>query len=81
MEREQLRPGQRVRIVQEIDRREGNWHAEVTGTILEVLTQPTGSWFAHGKHGKLWLNRLRLEKPDGEITTLVVDPHTRIEVL
>lgn len=76
-----LKPGQRVRIRQEIDRREGNWSAEVVGTIIAVRPEKTGSWFAHGKDDKLWLNRVRLRKDDGELTTIAVDPFTRVEVL
>lgn len=81
MEKQELRPGQRIRVFQEIDRREGNWKHEVVGTILDVRPEPTGSWHAHGKNSKLWLNRIRLRKADGEVTTLVVDQHTRVETL
>jgi hypothetical protein len=49
--------------------------------VLVVRAEPTGSWYAHGKDDKLWLNRIRLRKDDGEITTIVVDQHTRFEVL
>jgi hypothetical protein len=76
-----LLPGQRVRIRQEIDRREGNWTADVVGTVLDVRPEKTGSWFAHGKDVRLWLNRVRLQKDDGEVTTLVIDPCTRYEIL
>ena len=76
-----LKPGQRVRVIQEIDRREGNWQREVVGKVVWVKSEPTGSWFAHGKNDKLWLRRLRLEKEDGELTTVVFDQHTRLEVL
>ena len=76
-----LKPGQRVRIIQEIDRREGNWQCKLVGKVVWARSEPTGSWFAHGKNGKLWLGRLRVEKEDGELTTIVVDQHTRLEVL
>jgi len=76
-----VKPGMRVRIVQEIERREGNWIHEVVGVVLAAGPEPTGSWHAHGKLRKLWLNRIRLRKDDGEITTIVVDQHTRVELL
>jgi hypothetical protein len=76
-----LKPGQRVRIIQEIDRREGNWQREFVGRVIWARPEPTGSWFAHGKNDKLWLRRLRLEKENGELTTIVVDRHTRLGVL
>ncbi len=76
-----LKPGQKVRVHLEIDRREGNWTREVVGTVLSVRPEKTGSWFAHGKDDKLWLYRVRLQKADGEITTIAVDQFTRCEVL
>lgn len=76
-----LRPGQRIRVLQQIDRREGNWSVAVEGTVQRVEAEKTGSWFAHGKDDRLWLYRIRLEKPSGEMTTVSVDQHTRLEVL
>lgn len=74
-----FKPGQRIRILQEIERREGNWRTEVVGVIEQVVLEKTGSWFAHAKDDKYWLLRVRLRKDDGELTTVVVDPLTRIE--
>ena len=76
-----LQPGQRVRIVQTIDRRDRDWRTTVTGVVRAVEPQKTGSWFAHGKDDKLWLLRVRLVKDDGEVTVLNVDPRTQIEPL
>ena len=76
-----LTPGQRIRVFQEIHRREGDWDNAVEGEVLEVRPEKTGSWYTHGKDDKLWLNRIRLRKADGELTTLVIDPSTRYEVI
>ena len=81
MATQEIKAGQRVRIHQEIDRREGNWKHDLMGTVLAAEAERTGSWHASGKDTKLWLNRIRLRKDDGEITTVVVDQHTRVEVL
>jgi len=81
MAKQEIKPGQRIRVFQEIDRREGNWVHDLVGTVLSVRPEKTGSWHAHGKDDKLWLNRIRLRKEDGEIATVVVDQHTRLEVL
>ena len=78
---DQCKPGQRVRIIQEIDRRAGNWRSEVDGVVESVAKEKTGSWHAHGKDGKLWLLRVRLRKDDGELTTRAVDPLTKVELL
>lgn len=77
----EIREGQRIRIHQEIDRREGNWINTVEGIVLSMKAEPTGSWYAHGKNDKLWLYRIRLRKAGGEVTTISVDQHTRVEIL
>ncbi len=77
----EIKPGQTIRIYQEIDRREGNWSNAVEGTVLEVGAEKTGSWHAHGRDDRLWLNRIRLKKADGELTTITIDQHTRCEIL
>lgn len=76
-----LKPGQKIRVFQEVDRREGNWTNEVVGTVVAVTAEKTGSWFAHGKDDRFWLWRVRLRKEDGELTTLTVDQYTRFEIL
>ena len=76
-----LKPGQRIRIRQTIDRREGDWRADVEGEVLSVLEEPTGSWFAHSKDDRLWLRRIRLRKPNGEITTVALDQYSEIAPL
>ena len=79
--RKNLRPGVRVRVVQQIAARHYAWAADVTGTVVEYEQQQTGSWFAHSKDDKLWLDRLRLRKEDGELTTLNLDDYSHIEIL
>lgn len=77
----ECKPGQRVRISQEIDRREGNWRTDVVGVVQFVEQEKTGSWFASSKDGRLWLLRVQLKKEDGELTTLIVDSLTNVELL
>jgi hypothetical protein len=76
-----LRPGVRVKVTQQIAARDHTWTSEVRGTILEYEQKETGSWFAHSKNDKLWLDRLRLRKDDGELTTLNLDAFSHIEIL
>jgi len=76
----QLKPGVRVKVTQQIPARDYAWSADVRGTVVEYLQKPTGSWFAHSKNDKLWLDRLTLRKDDGEITTLNLDKFSRVEV-
>jgi len=76
-----LQPLQRVEVRQTIQTRAGPWQTLVAGTILACDLQPTGSWYAHGKHDKLWLRRLRLRKDDGEVVDLVLDERSEVRVL
>jgi hypothetical protein len=78
--RKQLVPGARVTISQQIAARDRTWVAKVSGTIVSYAQRETGSWFAHSKGDRLWLDRLVLRKDDGEITTLILDDYTHIEI-
>jgi hypothetical protein len=81
MDPKQLAPGQRVRIIQTVRRREGDWTRAVEGTVEKVTEEKTGSWYAHSKDDRYWLRRVVLRKADGEITILSTDNFTRVELL
>jgi hypothetical protein len=76
----QLKPGTKVRVTQQIAARNYTWTTDVTGTVVQFEQKSTGSWYAHGKDDKLWLDRLTLRKTDGEITTLILDDYSRVEL-
>src|SRR5215213_10215690 len=78
--RTKLTPGTRVKVTQQIAGRNYTWTTDTRGTIVEYEQQTTGSWFAHSKNDKLWLDRLTLRKDDGEITTLNLDDYTVVNV-
>ena len=78
--RQKLVPGARVKITQQIPARAYAWSADVRGTVVDFEQKPTGSWYAHSKNDKLWLDRLVLRKDDGEMTSLILDDYSRIEV-
>jgi hypothetical protein len=73
--------GSPVRVVQSIQTGTSTWKTAVTGVVESWGYEETGAWYAHGKLGKLWLPRIRIRKPDGELTVLTVDPMTQIEPL
>jgi len=77
----QVQVNDRVEVTQTVERREGAWETTVCGTVVKVEEQPTGSWFANGADGKLWLGRLELRKDDGELTSLILDRRSRIKIL
>ncbi len=78
MKEDRFPVGTPVCVKQIVDRRNGPVEAEIVGVIEGWEDKATGSWFAHGKHDRLWLKRLRLRKEDGEITLLVIDDSTHI---
>ena len=79
--RKQLRPGARVTITQQIPHRDRTWVNKVSGVVLEYSQKPTGSWYAHSKADKLWLDRLKLQLADGELMTLNLDEYSAVEIV
>lgn len=75
-----LIPGVRVHVTQQIAMRERAWTNDVRGTLVSYEQKQTGSWYAHAKDDKLWLDRLTIKKDDGEITTLILDEYSRVEI-
>jgi len=78
--RKQLVPGAHVKILQQIAARNYSWSTEVDGIIVDFKQEETGSWYAHSKNDKLWLDRLTIRKPDGEITTLNLDSFSVVKI-
>jgi hypothetical protein len=78
--RKQIRPGATVLVTQQIPHRDRTWTNEVRGTVVSYEQKQTGSWFAHSKDDKLWLDRLTLRKTDGELLTLNLDDYSRVQV-
>ncbi len=81
MEQPAYQPGQRVRITQHTPRQSGSMEITLEGTIVRAGQGKTGSWFAHGKDGKVWVNRLELRRDDGEMVVCNLDQYSRVEVL
>jgi hypothetical protein len=78
--RHKLVPGTKVKITQQLAARDHAWATVVRGTIVDFSQQETGSWYAHSKNDRLWLDRLTLRKDDGEITTLNLDDYSLVEI-
>ena len=76
----QLKPGAHVRVTQQIAARDHTWTTDVRGTVVSFEQKKTGSWYAHSKDDRLWLDRLTVKKADGELTTLNLDEYSRVEV-
>jgi hypothetical protein len=72
-------PGRRVRVTQQLAQRDAVWTSSVEGVITRFQQAKTGSWFAHAKDDRLWLDRLELRLDDGELATLNLDQYSVIE--
>ena len=76
-----LTPCTRVRITKQVAREGKIPSTAVEGAVVAFDQRKTGSWFAHGKDDKLWLDRLEITKADGEVYVCNVDSQTHIEIL
>lgn len=78
---ENLDPGMRVVLTQQIPQRTRVWTTRITGQVVSCEQRKTGSWYAHSKDDRLWLDRLTIEKDDGEVVVCNIDEFTHIDVL
>lgn len=78
--RKRLVPGARVKVTQQIAARNYTWTTTHTGTVVFYEQRTTGSWYAHSKNDRLWLDRLKIRKDDGEILTLNLDEYSVVEI-
>jgi hypothetical protein len=78
--RKRLTPGAAVRVTQQIPHRDYTWSHESRGTVVAFEQKQTGSWYAHSKDDKLWLDRLSIRKEDGELLTLNLDDYSHVEI-
>lgn len=74
----QLKLGQKVTVTQQIPRAQGVWTTSVSGEVVQYDQRKTGSWYAHAKGDRLWLDRLTLRKDDGEIVECILDTYTQV---
>lgn len=77
--RKRLTPGTKVKVTQQIAARHYSLPTAISGTVVQFAQKETGSWYAHSRNDKLWLDRLVLRKADGEITTLNLDEYSVVE--
>ena len=77
----ELTPGTRVVVTQQIPQRDEVWTIKTEGEVVRVEQKKTGSWFAHSKDDRLWLDRLVIKKDDGEIVMFNLDGYTHIDIV
>ncbi|MEM6550518.1 MAG: hypothetical protein AAF750_00060 [Planctomycetota bacterium] len=76
-----FKAGQRVRVTKQVARESTALTNAVEGVVVGHEQKKTGSWYAHSKDDKLWLDRLVIKKDDGEIYVANVDGQTRVELI
>jgi hypothetical protein len=74
-------PGQRVRITHAVPRQSQALTSITEGTVTRYYQGKTGSWFAHSKDHKLWLDRLEIVKDNGELAVINLDRFTTVEAI
>ncbi|HMD53595.1 MAG TPA: hypothetical protein VKJ65_03475 [Phycisphaerae bacterium] len=75
------RPGTIVRVTQQIAHRTHVYPITVEGEVISQERQASGSWFARNCADRLWLDRLIIQKQDGEKVVLNLDEFTSVQVL
>ncbi|MDA0214470.1 MAG: hypothetical protein O2875_03815, partial [Planctomycetota bacterium] len=55
-----IQPGTRVKVTQQLPTPDGAWTTSIQGTVQRWRQASTGSWFAHSKDDRLWLDRLEM---------------------
>ena len=73
--------GKRVRVTSHVLKGSGSIAASCEGVLVAAETGKTGSWYAHSKDKKLWLERVELLLDSGERRICNLDQHTLVEVL
>ncbi len=81
MEQTAVQVGQRVRITQRVPRLSESMSITIEGTVVRVGQGKTGSWYAHGKDGKVWLDRLEVKRDDGEMVVCNLDQYSIVDVV
>ena len=92
MAQQQYTAGMRVRVSQQIPRQSTTLTTSVEGTVRRFGQQKTGSWFAHSRDEKLWIDRLEIDLanvydsgtddgPDFTSANSDVTPHEPIDLV
>ncbi|MDP7071095.1 MAG: hypothetical protein QF561_07080 [Phycisphaerales bacterium] len=71
--------GSRVRVTQQVPLRDQTWSETVEGTVTRFRQAETGSWFAHSRGDRLWLDRLEVRRDDGELVVLNLDQFSVVQ--
>lgn len=74
-----LKPGQRIRITQRVRVGAKIWPAKVEGTFRDVDYLATGLATERVREDDIVVPVVHFTKPNGELSSISIDEHTRIE--
>jgi hypothetical protein len=78
---EQLEPGQRIRIIQRVRVGQKEWDTAVEGAFRDVNYLATGLSTDRVPEDDIIVPTVHFTKDNGELSSITLDEHTRIEVL
>jgi hypothetical protein len=76
-----LKPGDKIRVVQTIRVGARKWEASTDGTFREIAYLETGITTERIKEDDLVVPLVRFTKPNGELSSISLDEHTRVTKL
>ncbi len=74
-----LKPGDKVKITQTVRVGAKKWTAEATGEFRGLAYLQTGVTTERVKDDDLVVPVVRFTKPNGELTSVTLDEHTKVE--
>ena len=74
-----LKPGDKVKITQTVRVGAKKWTAEATGEFRGLAYLQTGVTTERVKDDDLVVPVVRFTKPNGELTSITLDEHTKVE--
>jgi hypothetical protein len=77
----ELKPGQRIRITQTVRVGQTQWDAVVTGTFRAVKYLSTGLATERIPEDAIVVVSVHFTKDNGELSSVTLDEHSRIEVI
>lgn len=76
-----LKPGDKIRVVQTIRVGSRKWETTTDGSFREIAYLETGITTERVKEDDLVVPLVRFTKPNGELSSISLDEHTRVSKL
>jgi len=74
-----LRPGDEIKVTQTVRVGAKRWAAEATGKFRGIAYLETGVTTERVKEDDLVVPVVRFTKPNGELSSITIDEHTKVE--